>query len=68
VRFRRSETSGLMALFYPVSFRRVPQIACNGVAAGRLPCLHDIVERPEGIRQIVQEILLLPRFRTMLCA
>src|ERR1019366_7384814 len=27
----------------------------NGVRAGRLPCLHDIVERGTGIRQIVKE-------------
>jgi hypothetical protein len=26
-----------------------------------LPCLHHIVERPDGIRQIVQEILFLPQ-------
>jgi hypothetical protein len=27
--------------------------------AGRLPCLHHIVERPSGIRQVVQEFFLL---------
>src|ERR1700733_1720605 len=35
---------------------------------GVCPCLHYIDERPTGIRQLVQEILPLPRFRTMLCA
>ena len=29
------------------------------------PTRGDIVERPTGIRQILQEIFLLPRFRTM---
>src|SRR5258708_3175623 len=34
---------------------------CSGLRAGQLPCLHDIVERETGIRQLIQEILLLPR-------
>ena len=33
--------------------------------AGRLPGLHQIVERPSGIRQVIAEIFLLPRSRTM---
>jgi hypothetical protein len=36
---------------------------------GRLPCLHDIVERPGPIRQIVQEILLVravPQIRLLI--
>src|ERR1700716_2844401 len=40
--------------------------SCNGLyflvfGRAQLPCLHDIVERPIGIRQIIQEIFLLPR-------
>src|SRR5271170_3515539 len=36
--------------------------------ACRLSGLHPIVERLDGIRQLVDEIFLLPRFRTVLCA
>ena len=31
-------------------------VFCNGLRAERLPCLHHIVVRPTGIRQVVQEI------------
>jgi hypothetical protein len=30
--------------------------SCTSVRAGRLLCFHDIVERPDGIRQLVQEM------------
>jgi hypothetical protein len=46
----------------------IERIARKHFLAGRLPGLHNIVERRTGIRQFVLEILLLPRFRTMLCA
>src|SRR5258708_30966402 len=51
----------------------ISPFSCKGplpvtALGGRLPCLHDIVERRTGIRQIVQEIFLLPRFRTPLWA
>src|SRR5260370_30372950 len=51
----------------------ISPFSCKGplpvtALGGRLPCLHDIVERRTGIRQIVQEIFLLPRFRTTLWA
>src|ERR1700733_2272137 len=34
----------------------ISPFSCNGLRAGRLPCLHDMVERRTGIRHIVQEI------------